>query len=149
MERQEDWANRHHSRTHPVKGLFNQPTLSNTHPPRIAHRTDRLGCRWVLEDLEKKMSALRQRQPKAPRAAVWRDMFASDPAFYDQMLRAADLGPCGYGAGLACGVAVPGCGAAGRGPMRCGLFVWLTTRRHPPIPLPSNPLLGQVTKPWA
>lgn len=61
----------------------------------MAHRTDRLGCRWVLEDLEKKFSGLRRRRPKAPRAAVWKDIFASHPAFFKKVLKAADLGACG------------------------------------------------------
>lgn len=89
-----DWL----TRTSPPPPSTDQPSTLNDHDRTahfvFAHRTDRLGCRWVLEDLEKKMSALRQRQPKASRAAVWRDVFASDPAFYKKMLRAADLGQC-------------------------------------------------------
>ena len=39
-----------------------------------------------------KKSALRRRRPKAPRVAVWKDIFASDRSFFKKMLQAADLG---------------------------------------------------------
>lgn len=50
----------------------------------------------MLEDLEMGKSDLRRRRGrKAPRAEVWKEIFKSDPEFFEKMRKAAALGTWG------------------------------------------------------